>query len=255
MTGFHDFRWPGGQQCAVSLSYDDGLPIHHQHAAPALEAAGLRGTFYVPGKSDITDNPDAWRKLAAQGHELGNHSLFHPCPRPLRYYRWLKDTYDIREYTPERFRIEIEVANLVLHLLDGKTERTYGNNCCNLTVGEGENAVPMDDIIRDLVVAARGTLTYEVIDPRQPINFMQLGHFDGDSHTADELKGLTQQALDTGGWIIFMMHGIGPESHTLNIDPGEHDAFANWLGENRDRIWTAPIVDVAQYAKAQQTIN
>ena len=31
-----DFRWPDGQECAVSLTYDDGLPVHHEHVGPAL---------------------------------------------------------------------------------------------------------------------------------------------------------------------------------------------------------------------------
>jgi hypothetical protein len=31
-----DFRWPDGQRCAVSLTYDDGLPVHYEYVGPAL---------------------------------------------------------------------------------------------------------------------------------------------------------------------------------------------------------------------------
>ena len=43
-TGFH---WPGGARAAVSLTYDDGLDSQIAHAAPALDAAGLKGTFFL----------------------------------------------------------------------------------------------------------------------------------------------------------------------------------------------------------------
>ena len=41
------FRWPEGRRCAVSLTYDDALPVHYEHVGPRLEAHGLRGTFYM----------------------------------------------------------------------------------------------------------------------------------------------------------------------------------------------------------------
>jgi len=74
-----DNLWPDATQCAVSLSYDDSVPVHHREVAPLLEKHGLRGTFYL---SALTiENPEAWKIVAAAGHELGNHSLFHPCRR------------------------------------------------------------------------------------------------------------------------------------------------------------------------------
>ena len=59
------FAWPAGVQCAVSLTYDDGLPIHPSQVGPTLEQYGLRGTFYPPTLSDLRHHPEAWRRLAA----------------------------------------------------------------------------------------------------------------------------------------------------------------------------------------------
>ena len=74
------FRWPNGAKAAVCLTYDDGVDIHLDHAAPDLEAVNLRGTFYVPGHSrSLYERMDEWRALAARGHEIGNHTVFHPC--------------------------------------------------------------------------------------------------------------------------------------------------------------------------------
>ena len=63
------FQWPKGRQGAVSLT------CHHQLVAPAWEAVGLRATFYTPIRSTFMQETEAWRAVAAKGHELGNHSL------------------------------------------------------------------------------------------------------------------------------------------------------------------------------------
>jgi peptidoglycan/xylan/chitin deacetylase (PgdA/CDA1 family) len=42
-------EWPGGRQVAVVLTYDDALSSHLGIAIPALDAAGLKGTFFLIG--------------------------------------------------------------------------------------------------------------------------------------------------------------------------------------------------------------
>ena len=45
--------WFGGRNCAVSLTFDDGMDSHLEVVVPALDARGMAGTFYV--KTDDTD--------------------------------------------------------------------------------------------------------------------------------------------------------------------------------------------------------
>lgn len=78
----------------VSLTYDDGLSSQLDVAVPALEQRGLRGTFYVTW-DNIVDRADAWAMLPARGHELGAHTVHHPCNLgPL----------DARRYADREFR-------------------------------------------------------------------------------------------------------------------------------------------------------
>ena len=44
--------WFGGRNCAVSLTFDDGMDSHLDVVVPALDARGMAGTFYV--KTDDT---------------------------------------------------------------------------------------------------------------------------------------------------------------------------------------------------------
>jgi Polysaccharide deacetylase len=95
--------WPDRAKVAVSLSYDDAIPVHHRVVAPLLDKHGLHGTFYLSISN--LESPDAWKAVASPGHEQGNHSLFHPCRRdPSPAYAWLPEHYDLGSYTPGRFR-------------------------------------------------------------------------------------------------------------------------------------------------------
>ena len=245
-------NWPDGRECAVSLTYDDSVATHFELVAPALESQGLRGTFYITVRSrGFMQNPEVWRELASKGHELGNHSLFHPCKRTEHNKSWLPECYDLSQYSEERFRDELRVANFTISLIDGKQQRSYGNNCCHTSIGSGDTEVIMDDILREDFVAGRGPLNNQIVDFTEPINLMQVGHFSADSKTFEQLKGEIEKAAAAGGWIVYMMHGVGEKSHSLYIDTEEHQKLIEWLGANNDKYWTAPLVDVAEYVKSQ----
>jgi hypothetical protein len=97
------FLWPNGAKAAVVLSYDDGVDVDLDNVAPDLEAAGLRGTFFVPGHSEsLAKRLPEWRALAARGHEIGNHAIFHPCLRtvPQGGRDWVRPEYALESYSP-----------------------------------------------------------------------------------------------------------------------------------------------------------
>ena len=246
------FHWPANQRCAVSLTYDDALPVHYETVGPSLVQAGLRGTFNLTITGDPLEHPEAWRELARAGHELANHTLFHPCRRtPPANYGWLEEHYDLCDYTPQRFEQELRVANLVLYLLDGKHERTYGNTCCNTTIGRGDQETSMDGILRKLFVAARGPINQHIADPRAGINLLRVGHFSGDAEggSLTTIQQEIDEAAEMGGWIVFMIHGVGKGTHDLYMETETHEKLIDWLREKRQEVWTAPFIEVAKYVR------
>ena len=69
-----------GKKCAVALTYDDALNINLDKVIPALDSVNLKGTFYLIASSKaFTNRLKEWKVAANHGHELANHSLFHPC--------------------------------------------------------------------------------------------------------------------------------------------------------------------------------
>lgn len=242
------FRWPASFRAAVSLSYDDALPVHAALVAPTLEQHGLRATFYTPIISDLRAHPDNWRRVAAAGHELGNHSIFHPCRRiPPEGYGWLDAAYDLADYSPGRLHAELDVASFTLSLIDGRTVRTFGNTCCHTTIGRGADEQPIAPVLARSFVAARGAQTDRPAPPAA-LDLHDIGCFGADGLGLRALQAIVEAARAQGGWSLLMIHGVGSESHHMHLEPEVHRQFVAWLAQQRD-VWTAPVIEVAAFVR------
>lgn len=235
---------PSESRCIVSLSYDDALPCHFESVAPLLEEHGLRGTFYVPCGTSFFARVESWREVAAQGHELGNHTLFHPCHDA----SWLDEAYNLRHYSARRWTDEIRVANDILALVDGRSVRSFGNTCHHNIVGSGPAATTVEKLAPAHFVAARGEHTRKPVDLKK-INWFNLGTRGADGATFDELRAEITRMNRLGGWLILTMHGVGPRDHSLHIGEDEHTRLVEWLATRQDTIWTAPVRIVAEALK------
>ncbi len=63
---------------AIYLTFDDGP--HPEHTAPLLDLLAehdARASFFLIGQQ-IERHPELARRIAAEGHTLGNHSFSHP---------------------------------------------------------------------------------------------------------------------------------------------------------------------------------
>ncbi|RZK52923.1 MAG: chitooligosaccharide deacetylase, partial [Hymenobacter sp.] len=126
-----------GKSCAVVLTYDDAIDVDLDHALPALDSAGLRGTFYLIAAAPVVQRrlPE-WRAAARRGHELGNHSLFHPCDGRPTGRGFVTPDNDLSTYTLGRATQEIRAANTLLQAIDGQTRRTFAYPCGDLVIGD-----------------------------------------------------------------------------------------------------------------------
>ncbi len=243
------FAWPKGCRAAVSLSYDDGIPNHPQLVAPMLEEHGLRGTFYVPIKDDVMQNPLPWRAMAGRGHELGNHTVFHPCwSVGGKYADWLPDQFNLEHYDAERWLDEIHTANQALELVDGRSERTFGNTCFDNYMGPEEDPVCLEPLIAQVFLAARGEATGRPVN-LAAVNYNNLGTIWADRRSFEDFTGELQEIADNGGWVIYTFHGVGETAHNHHIRVREHRRLLEFLRDNAKQYWTAPVIDVVRRLK------
>ena len=70
--------WHGHEDTAgVALTFDDGPTADTERILDILAEHNLCATFFMIGRH-VEDLPQTARRVAAQGHEIGNHSYSHP---------------------------------------------------------------------------------------------------------------------------------------------------------------------------------
>ena len=235
--------WIDQKKCAVCLTYDDGINIDLDNVIPALDSLGLKATFYVPGNSTSLNNRmDEWQSVAKEGHELGNHTLFHPCFGKSMNRAWVTADNDLDNYSVQRMVDEIEVANTLLKAVDGKSERTFAYTCGDQVIG-GEK---IWDKIKNDFIAARG-VNGELPNINE-IDFSDIGSYMINGQSGDELINLVKNALAKNSLIVFLFHGVGG-GHDINVSLEAHSELLHFLKDNEKDIWVAPLIEVAKYAK------
>lgn len=225
--------------------------MHYERAAPLLEANGLRGTFFLKIAGDPIQHPDKWRELAGRGHELGNHTLFHPCRRTRARHSWLNGSFDLRDYTPFRLQQELRVANGFLQLLDGARERTYAYTCFDPFIGRRWNRKPISNLIRSDFVAARGERSETPTAISLSLDLFNIGACQADGRTLEEICGKIRSARDQSAWLTYVIHGIDAGTHPSFIEADVHAKLMAWLS-GQPEIWVAPFIDVARRVRNWQ---
>lgn len=231
-----------GKQFAVALTYDDGLNVHLDNVIPALDKYDLKGTFYIPAQSTIATRMDDWRKAAKYGHELGNHTLFHPCNGESKGRAWVSKDYDLDNYSLNQIKNEISVANTLLKAVDGKTDRTFAYTCGDYEA-EGKTFI---DFIGENFSGARGVASGT--NSLKEAKILNLDAYPINGETGSQLIELVNQAMEKGELVVFLFHGVGGE-HSLNVSLEAHEELLKYLNSIEDKVWNAPLVEIANYIK------
>lgn len=219
----------------VVLTYDDALPSQLRYAVPALDAAGLKATFFLSSVRD--EDVPRWRKVARAGHELANHTIFHPCaaadfPADPRYTS--------EAYAPATLIREIAQQNVLLRALDGRSRHGFATPCGEHVAGGLDYLEPLR--AANIVDYARGVSMSDAqvragtagVDP---MHVPARGF--GEGTTLAQMIAFAQAAEASGGWAIFLFHGIGGDH--LRVEEATHRAFLAWLGRHRRTIRVATL--------------
>ena len=231
-----------GKKCAVVITYDDAIDQHLDNAIPVLDSLGLKATFYLTAFSNsMQTRLNDWKNLATKGHELGNHTLYHPCIGG-KGREWVKPEYDMNNYTVQRMIDETRMTNLFLHALDGKTKRTFAFTCGDMKIGDSSfiNAMKND------FVAARA-----VRNEMHKINEVELYNVDCymvNNHSFEQMKEWVDKAIQTNSLLVILFHGVGG-GNALNVSLPAHRDILKYIKQHEKDIWVAPMLDVAEYVK------
>jgi peptidoglycan/xylan/chitin deacetylase (PgdA/CDA1 family) len=240
------FPWPHGARAAVSLAYDDAIDSQLDNAIPALDRAGLKGSFYIKLASpSLARRMPEWRAAAAHGHELGNHTLFHQCSAALPDRQWVTPEDNIDTTNAARLVAQIRLGNTMLHAIDGKDERTFTVPCGDVKAA-GENYVRL--IHGDFVAIKSGS--GGVVADMDKLDPYGVAVDAPDGATGEQLIALVKQAAQSGTMINFTFHGIGGDYITTSNQA--HEQLLAYLAAHRDIYWTDTFLSIMKYVKSQQ---
>lgn len=244
----------------ISLTFDDALDQHLDHALPLLNEAGLRGTFYAHlSAPSLSLRMDEWRGLAEAGHEIGNHTIFHPADMRKS---WVREGNALDLYTLDRMDMELDLANQWLSAIDGQQERTFAYPCSNSVLGSwglvtrllfrmglrntrwpglierwgvdfGNNRQTYQPLMSTHFVAARGG--GYCLPERSPeilaIDRNRLPSAAVERHSFENMRDFVTQSLERETWVILQFHGVGG-GHHMDCDLNEFQKFVTWLAEH-----------------------
>jgi peptidoglycan/xylan/chitin deacetylase (PgdA/CDA1 family) len=235
-----------GKKCAVVLTYDDALNVHLDYVIPELNRYGFKGTFYLYGEAPVlSQRMKDWRKAAKHGHELGNHTLNHPCDGQLPGRSWVSSESDLSKYTVDRAVNETRVTSTLLQAIDGKSIRTFAYPCGDWMI----DTVNYYKFLENEFPGARGV--QEGLKHINEVDLNNINCYAVNGQTGDYLISLVDKALESHTLLVFLFHGVGGE-HNINVSAEAHNQLLDYLNKHKKEIWVAPLVDVSRYIKEQQ---
>ncbi|MBM3241180.1 hypothetical protein FJZ31_33265 [Candidatus Poribacteria bacterium] len=254
MAQINSSPWPNSCQGAISLTFDDGGQSQLDIAIPILKEYNLFGTFYLnPRGDDWKQRLTPWREVALAGHEVGNHTINHICSRN---FGWGPNVKALETSTLAEIEADVlEAEKRLRELIPEQPTRTFCYPCYQNYVGEGPTRQSYVPVIAKYFPAARGMGEA----PNHPL-FTDL-HYLTSWPVAGwmsglELCGFADAAAQQGRWGILTFHGLqhGPGSpwtpgsyyHGSALSSDSFRELCEYLDANRERIWTAPAVKVAQ---------
>ena len=224
--------WPGGARAAVSLTYDDAMASQLRYAVPVLERHGLKATFFLSGK-----NLAEFSALAKAGHELGSHTVTHPC------------NADLASLSLDDMAAELDASISDLHGLGTTGKLTFAYPCGQTRLARSESYIPL---VQQRYRAARGVAA-AVAEPASVDLFSVPALFPPTSSDGSDLLAFVDRAVSTGGWAVIGMHGVSELGEYLQLAQPAHDKLLAYLAEHASRIYTAPFGTVADVVAACQS--
>ncbi|GAA4448636.1 polysaccharide deacetylase family protein [Nibrella saemangeumensis] len=234
------YTWPDGKRVAVSLSFDDARLSNVDVGTPLLDQYGVKATFFVVPDA-VKQRLDGWKKAVASGHEIGNHSVAHPCSGN---FPWARQKA-LEHYTLDQMRSELLDANKQVQALLGVKPEVYAYPCGQTFVGRGRDTKSYVPIVADLFRAGRGWLDEGPNDPAF-CDMAQLYGMEMDGKDFGQILAVLEKAREAGHWVVLAGHEIG-ESGNQTTRVAMLKQLCEYANNPANGVWLAPIGTVAAY--------
>ena len=241
------FQWPNGTEMAISLTFDDGRLSQIDKGLPILDNYGVKATFYVLPEM-MLQRVDGWKEAISNGHDIGNHSLVHPCSGN---FSWSRETA-LEDYTLTKMSIELDSASRIIRDILGITPVSFGYPCGQTYVGRGAQTRSYVPLISAMFESGR---TWLDEGPNDPVycDFAQLTGMELDGKSFESILKLIEAARRNGSWLILAGHEMdngGAQTSLLSTI----DSLCQYASDPENGIWIDHVANVGRYVRKQRDI-
>ncbi len=235
-----DFQWPEGKKIAISLSFDDARLTQIDKGIPLLDKYNVKATFYVSPNS-MKQRLDGWKKAVATGHDIGNHSMVHPCSGN---FLWSRQKA-LEDYTLKKMRTELDSANMIIKSQLGVEPVSFGYPCGQKYVGRGKKTKSYIPLISKMFESGRGWLDEAPNDPSY-CDMAKLYGMELDGKSFEQVLKIIETAKSQGGWIIFAGHEMNDSGHQTS-QLSTIEALCKYAMDPANGIWIDNVHNIAAY--------
>ena len=239
------FIWPHGKKMAISLSFDDARASQVDAGTALLDTYKVKATFYVQPPT-VKNRLEGWKKAVASGHEIGNHSITHPCSGN---FLWSRNNA-LEDYSLKQMRTQLETANKQIEELLGVKPEVFAYPCGQTFVGRGKNTQSYIPIVADIFLSGRGWLAESPNDPSY-CDMAQLTGIEMDGKDFDEILPLLESAKKAGQWVVLAGHEMG-DNGTQTTRLAMLKKLIEYAQDPANEIWIAPVGTVAKYVNGHR---
>lgn len=242
------FKWPDEKQLAISLTFDDARLSQADRGIPLLNKYGVKGTFYIsPG--NMMQRIDEWKKAVEAGHEIGNHSLYHPCSGNFDWSR----SKALEDYTLEKMRAELDSADSFIKRNLGINAVSFAYPCGQTYVGRGTDTKSYVPLVAEMFETGRGWLGETPNDPLY-CNISQLTGIELDGKNFDQVKSIIESARTAGKWIVFAGHEMGDGGRQTAL-LSTIEELCRYTSDTANGIWIDNVHNIAAYIAEKKKEN
>ncbi len=245
LQGQDVWQWPEGKKAVLSLTFDDARQSQVTQGTALLDKYQAKATFYVVPES-MKPVLDGWKEAVANGHEIGNHTLYHPCTGN---FTWSRDRA-LEDYTMARMRAELTATNEQIKELLGVEAESYAYTCGQKFIGRGENTQSYIPLVAELFTSGRGFLD-ETPNAPEYMDLAQLTGIESDGKDFNEIRTVLEAARETGAWVVLAGHEMSDQGNqTTRLDMLEQ--LIKYAQDPANGIWLATVREVTSYIQEQR---
>ncbi len=231
--GYEIGDWKDFKTAAVTYTFDDNYPNQLEILVPMFNEFDYNLTLFTFTNSFLPADWEGLNEAVEDGHEIGSHTVTH------RNLSDLSNEEQIEELVDSKETIELNIPGYNVH--------TIAYPFCD----PGNN-----DLTRQYYVAARGCSGQIV--PDTPSSFMNISSLilgsEGYS-TTSALNGRADAAVSSGGWAIFLGHGLDGEGGFSEVASEEIRGNLEYMNETPSNFWVDSFGNVVKYIQQRNAAS